>query len=63
MGDDAVAVVQEKQQLRIPIVARKRPTVAENDRLARAPILEKDVRAVGRGDRAHALFTSVWSER
>jgi len=55
MGDDAVAVLQKKQHLGVPIVARKRPTVAEDDRRARAPVLVEDVRAVGRGDRAHAL--------
>src|ERR1700704_1005524 len=30
--------------------------MAENDRLARAPVLEEDLRAIGRGDRAHALL-------
>ena len=29
MGDDAVAVVQEEQHLGVPVVARKRPAVAE----------------------------------
>src|SRR3954447_4469557 len=29
--------------------------MAEHDRLARAPILVKDFRAIGRGNRAHAL--------
>ena len=47
--------VQEKQELGVPIVGRKGPAMAENDRLPRAPILEEDLRAFGRGDRAHAL--------
>src|SRR5438093_5791239 len=29
--------------------------MAENDRLARAPVLVEDLRFVGRGDRGHAL--------
>ena len=33
MGDDAVAVPEEEHHLRVPIVARQRPAVAENDRL------------------------------
>src|SRR5438552_2159492 len=36
--------------------------MAENDRLARAPILVEDLRAIGRGDRAHALLPPlVWA--
>jgi hypothetical protein len=55
MGDDAVAVLQEEQHLGIPVISRERPAVAEDDRLARAPVLEEDLRAIGRGDRLHAL--------
>src|SRR5436190_6988647 len=62
MGDDPVPVVQEEQHLGVPIVGRERPAVAENDRLARAPVLEEDLRAIGRGDRAHALLPPlVWA--
>ena len=56
MGDDAVAVPQEEQHLGIPIIGRKRPTMTEHNRLARPPILVEDLRAIGRGDRAHALL-------
>ena len=46
VGDDAVAVLEEEQQLGVPIVARKRPAMAEDDRLSRAPILVEDLGAV-----------------
>ena len=55
MGDDTVAVLQEEQHLGVPVVSRKRPAVAEDNRLARAPVLVEDLRAIGRRDRAHAL--------
>ena len=41
MGDDAEAVVQEEQHLRIPVVGRKRPAMAEDYGLTRTPILVK----------------------
>ena len=54
VSDDAVPVLEEEQHLGVPIVAREGPTMAENDRLPGAPVLVEDLRAVGRGDRAHA---------
>jgi hypothetical protein len=53
VGDHAVAVAEEEQHLVIPVVTGKRPSVAEDDRLAGAPILEEDLDAVARGDHAH----------
>src|SRR5438270_176825 len=53
MCDDAIAVIQEEHHLRVPVVARKRPTVRENDRLAAAPILVIELRAVFRRDGTH----------
>jgi hypothetical protein len=53
MGDDPISVVKEEQHLRIPVVRRQRPTVAEHDRLALAPVLVKDLNAVLRFDKAH----------
>src|ERR1700730_1323106 len=58
MGDDAIAVIQEEHHLGVPVVARKRPTVRENDRLAAAPILVVNRSAVFHGDRAHVFFSS-----
>ena len=46
VGDDAVAVLDEEQQLRVPVVGGQRPSVAEDDRLTAAPVLVEDLRAV-----------------
>ncbi len=53
MGDDAIAVLEEEQHLRVPVVGRQRPAVAEHDGLTRAPVLVEDLDAVLGGDRAH----------
>src|ERR1700741_4254886 len=67
MGNDAIAMVEEKQQLRVPIIGRQRPAVAEHDRLARTPVLVEDLRAVLGDERCHAVtpFTGrcYWHER
>src|SRR5690348_5571466 len=60
MGDDPVAVLQEEQHLGVPVVGRKRPAMAEDNRLARAPVLVEDLRAIGRRNRTHALPPLVW---
>ncbi len=57
MGDDAVAVRDEEQHLRVPVVGRERPAMAEHDRLARAPILVEDLDAVFGGDGGHGLLS------
>ncbi len=41
MRDDAKALVEEEEHLSVPVISRKRPTMAEDDRLSRAPILIK----------------------
>src|SRR5271167_186531 len=53
MCDDTIAVTEEEKHLCVPVVGRKWPTVAENDRLTFAPILVEDLRAVFRLDAAH----------
>ena len=55
MRDDAIAVIEEEQHLRVPIVRRQRPAMAEHDRLPLAPILVKNVDPVLRGDDGHVL--------
>jgi hypothetical protein len=60
MGDDAVAAQQEEQQLGVPVIGRQRPAVAEDNRLARAPVLVEDLGAIGRRDRTLALPPRVW---
>ena len=44
VGDDAIAVIEKEQHLRVPVVGRERPAVAEHDRLPVAPILVVDLR-------------------
>src|ERR1700680_3509524 len=46
MGDHAIAMLQEEQQLRVPIIGRQRPAMAEHNWLARTPVLVEDLRAV-----------------
>src|SRR5271165_6978274 len=57
MCDHAEAMAQEEQHLRIPIVRRERPAVAEYDRLPAAPILVENLGPVPRCDRRH--FSSL----
>jgi hypothetical protein len=47
MGNDAIALVEELEQLRIPVVGAQRPAV------------KKDFSAVLRGDHAHFLSSSA----
>src|SRR4030095_9452634 len=53
VGYDAIATLDEEQHLRVPIIGRQGPAVAEHDRLAVAPVLVEDLNAVFGGDRAH----------
>src|SRR6267143_6038520 len=53
VGDDAIAVLEEEQHLRVPIIGRERPTVAEHNGLTLAPVLVEDLNAVFGGDRVH----------
>jgi hypothetical protein len=43
MGDNAIAMVEEKKHLRVPVIGRQRPAVAEDDGLSFAPVFIKDV--------------------
>src|SRR6266480_1659606 len=56
MGDDAIAVFEEEQHLRVPVVGRQRPTMTEDDGLSFTPIFIIDV------DVSAVLFTDcyVW---
>src|SRR6266581_2068744 len=51
VGDDAIPVLEEEQHLRVPIIGRQRPAVAEDNRLAGAPVFVVDLRAVLSGYR------------
>src|SRR6516162_11304842 len=57
MGDDAKAAVEEEQHLRVAVVGRERPAMAEDNRLSQAPILVEDLGAVFRGDRRHKAIS------
>ena len=45
MGDHGKPLTEEKQHLRVPIVRRERPTMAEHDGLTRAPVLVENLAA------------------
>src|SRR5439155_17917434 len=55
MRDDAIAMVQEKHHLRVPIVCSERPAVRKHNRLSFTPVLVENLCAVLRRDRAHGL--------
>ena len=55
MRDDAEALVQEEQHLRVPVVGRQRPAMAEHDRLTAAPVLVENLDAVLGCDRWHVI--------
>src|SRR5229473_590717 len=57
MRDHAIAPLAEEEHLPVPVVRGKRPTMGENDRLTRSPILVINLRAILRCDRCH---TSSW---
>src|SRR5262249_40469058 len=59
MGDHAITAVEKKQHLGVPIVGRERPTVAEHDGLALAPVLVKNFHAVLRFDKAHVMLPDI----
>jgi hypothetical protein len=50
---DAIAVVKKEQHLRVPVVGRQRPTMAEYDGLTLAPVLVENLNAVFRFDGIH----------
>src|SRR6266404_1118816 len=60
MGDHAIAMMQEEQQLRVPIVGRQRPAMAEDNWLARTPVLVEDLRCVLGGDGGHVDSFKKW---
>src|SRR6266568_4759528 len=53
VSDDPIAVLTEEQHLGFPGVPGERPTMGEEDRLSRSPVLVSDLRSVFGRDRAH----------
>jgi hypothetical protein len=59
MGYDAIALLEKEQHLRVPVIGRQRPAMAENDGLTFTPVLVKDLCAVSSCDRTHVLYSSM----
>src|SRR5262245_2139494 len=55
VSDDAVALIEKIEHLRIPIIAAQRPSMVKDDRLGtlRPPVLKIDLGTVLGGDCAH----------
>ena len=53
MSYDAIAVLEKKQHLRVPVIGGQRPAMAEHDGLTFAPVLVKDLDAVFGRNRTH----------
>jgi hypothetical protein len=56
MGNHAIAAVKEKQHLRVPVVGRQRPAVAEDDGLTFASVFVKNFDAIFGFDEHDAPF-------
>src|ERR1700730_9727803 len=63
MSYDTIAMIEEKQHLRVPVVGRKRPTMAEHDGLAFAPVFIENLNAVLCRDRAHRVHPFLRGHR
>src|SRR3984885_8422830 len=59
MGDHTIAMMQEEQHLRVPIIGRKRPAMAEHNRLTFTPVFVVDRDAILCRDRVHLLLLAV----
>src|SRR5437899_4807718 len=57
VGYDAIAVLEDEQQRRVPIIGRQRPAVAKHDGLTFAPVLVVDLRAIFRRNCRHVMFS------
>src|SRR5258708_37486030 len=64
MGDGAIALGGQEERLVVPGVGIERPAVAEDDGLARAPVLVEDRRSIWCGNSActHEIISSFMFE-
>src|ERR1700744_2481318 len=62
VGYDAIAVIEEEHHLRVPVIGRKRPTMAEYDRLTFTPVLVVNGRSVFGPDFAHVSPSLIYAE-
>src|SRR5579864_9287645 len=53
VGNDAIAIINEEQHMRLPIIGRERPAVTEDDWLPLSPVLVIDLRTILGCDRRH----------
>src|SRR6185295_7877923 len=60
MGYDAIAVLEEEQHLRVPVICRQRPAMAEHDGLTLAPVFVEDLNAVFGRDGGHSVVSLLW---
>src|SRR5262245_26149471 len=60
--DNPIALLKKEEHLRVPVIGRQRPAVAENDRLPRTPVLVVDLDSIAGCDSWHGqcLLTSWW---
>src|SRR6202171_4386261 len=54
-SDHAVSALEKEHHLSVPVVCRERPAMMEEQRLASAPVLVKNLRAVFGGDGCHGM--------
>jgi hypothetical protein len=59
VGYDAIAVVEEEQHLRVPIIGREWPAMRENNGLTGSPIFVENLSAIFRRNRAHVISPCV----
>src|SRR6266436_2174065 len=57
VGYDAIAVLEEEQHLRVPIIGRQRPAMAKHNGLTFAPVLVVDLRSIFRRNCRHGMFS------
>src|SRR5262245_57864679 len=62
MGNDAIALVEEIEHLRVPVVGAQGPAVMEDQRLgiSGAPVLVENLNAILCGYRAHCFCSFAW---
>src|ERR1700760_981086 len=56
----AIALTQEEQHLVVPVIGRKRPPMAEYNRLPRTPVLIENLNAVFGRDGGHVDSFDRW---
>ena len=59
VGDDSVATKQEEHHLGVPVVRRKGPTMAEDNRLTGSPVFVEELSAVAGDDGGHGSAGAV----